>query len=129
MYYITFIERYECFTFLLRSVLILKRFCVQGPVGKRAIPLVSSAAHVRTLWKGSNDHLAVNIDPESDRLIDTQETVDDKRMLLKISIVHLPLPPFICETCIELPFFRSYIQVLAYDWSCASTREAHRRSA
>ncbi|KAI3728370.1 hypothetical protein L6452_17004 [Arctium lappa] len=54
-----------------------------GPVGKRAMPLVPSAAHVRTLWKGSNDHLAINMDPESDRLIDTQETVEDKRHIFK----------------------------------------------
>ncbi|KVH95693.1 hypothetical protein Ccrd_002256 [Cynara cardunculus var. scolymus] len=51
-----------------------------GPIGKRSMP---SAAHVRTLKKGSNDHLSINIDQESDRLIDTRETVEDKRLIFK----------------------------------------------
>ncbi|XP_071692343.1 uncharacterized protein [Rutidosis leptorrhynchoides] len=48
-----------------------------GPVGKRATPLV------RTLRKGSNDHLALNIDPESEYLIDKPETLEDKGHIFK----------------------------------------------
>ena len=44
---------------------------------------VPSAAHVRTLRKGSNDHLAINIDSESDRLIENEETDEDKGVILK----------------------------------------------
>ncbi|KAL0385422.1 UNVERIFIED_CONTAM: hypothetical protein Sradi_2936500 [Sesamum radiatum] len=42
------------------------------------IPHVQSAAHVRTLRKGSNDHLAINIGSESERLINNEETDEDK---------------------------------------------------
>ncbi|GKE71197.1 hypothetical protein Tco_1529269, partial [Tanacetum coccineum] len=49
-----------------------------GSVGKRATPLVPSAAQMRSLRKGSDDHLSINIDPESDSLIDKHETVEDK---------------------------------------------------
>ncbi|GKF32856.1 hypothetical protein Tco_0102654, partial [Tanacetum coccineum] len=41
-------------------------------------PLVPSAAQMRSLRKGSDDHLSINIDPESDSLIDKHETVEDK---------------------------------------------------
>ncbi|GFP96073.1 hypothetical protein PHJA_001751400 [Phtheirospermum japonicum] len=44
---------------------------------------VQSAAHVRLLRKGSNDHLAINIDPESERLIDNKESDDDKGHIFK----------------------------------------------
>nr|GEV36735.1 hypothetical protein [Tanacetum cinerariifolium] len=49
-----------------------------GSVGKRATPLVPSAAQMRSLRKGSDDHLSINIDPESDSLVDKHETVEDK---------------------------------------------------
>ncbi|KAI3694168.1 hypothetical protein L1987_77129 [Smallanthus sonchifolius] len=54
-----------------------------GSVGKRSTPLVTYAAHVRTLRRESNDHLALNIDPESDRLIDEHETAEDKGHIFK----------------------------------------------
>ncbi|CAK9172375.1 unnamed protein product [Ilex paraguariensis] len=54
-----------------------------GPVGKRAISPAPSAAHVRTLRKGSSDQLAINIDPESDRLLNSQETDEDKGHVFK----------------------------------------------
>ncbi|XP_072976667.1 trans-Golgi network-localized SYP41-interacting protein 1-like [Typha angustifolia] len=44
-----------------------------GAVGKSSIS-PASATHVRTTRKGSDDHLILNIDPESDRLIAAQET-------------------------------------------------------
>ncbi|KAL0421494.1 UNVERIFIED_CONTAM: hypothetical protein Slati_3172300 [Sesamum latifolium] len=47
------------------------------------IPHVQSAAHVRSLRKGSNDHLAINIGSESERLINNEETDEDKGMYLK----------------------------------------------
>ncbi|KAK4429746.1 hypothetical protein Salat_1275200 [Sesamum alatum] len=47
------------------------------------IPHVQSAAHVRTLRKGSNDHLAINIGSESERLINNEETDEDKGHLFK----------------------------------------------
>ncbi|KAL6969338.1 hypothetical protein U1Q18_029054 [Sarracenia purpurea var. burkii] len=54
-----------------------------GPLAKKAVASASSAAHVRTLRKGSNDHLAINIDTESDRLIKNEETDEDKGHLFK----------------------------------------------
>ncbi|XP_057949438.1 trans-Golgi network-localized SYP41-interacting protein 1 [Malania oleifera] len=54
-----------------------------GSVGKKAISPVPSAAHVRTMRKGSSDHLALNIDPESDRLINHEETDEDKGHVFK----------------------------------------------
>ncbi|RWR72107.1 myosin-11 [Cinnamomum micranthum f. kanehirae] len=53
-----------------------------GPVGKSLLPPIPAAAHVRTMWKGSSDHLALNIDSESDRLINHRET-DDKGHVFK----------------------------------------------
>lgn len=53
-----------------------------GPIGKNSISAASTAAHVRTMRKGSNDHLVLNIDSESDRLIAAQET-DDKGHVFK----------------------------------------------
>ncbi|OMO81495.1 CAAX amino terminal protease [Corchorus olitorius] len=52
-------------------------------VGKNTISPVASAAHLRTLKKGSTDHLALNIDSESDRLINNEETDEDKGHLFK----------------------------------------------
>ncbi|XP_023733663.1 trans-Golgi network-localized SYP41-interacting protein 1 [Lactuca sativa] len=52
---------------------------VEDPVsiGKRSMSLVRSSR------RGSNDHLALNIDQESDNLIDKQETVQDKGHIFK----------------------------------------------
>ncbi|KAK4381955.1 hypothetical protein Sango_2917500 [Sesamum angolense] len=47
------------------------------------IPHVQSAAHVRSLRKGSNDHLAISIGSESERLINNEETDEDKGHLFK----------------------------------------------
>ncbi|KAK2999512.1 hypothetical protein RJ639_008555, partial [Escallonia herrerae] len=49
-----------------------------GPLGRNAIPPAASAAHARTLRKGSNDHLAINVDLESERLVSNEETDEDK---------------------------------------------------
>ncbi|KAG8365977.1 hypothetical protein BUALT_Bualt17G0028200 [Buddleja alternifolia] len=46
-------------------------------------PSVPSAAHVRTLRKGSSDHLAINIDSDSERLINHKESDEDKGHLFK----------------------------------------------
>lgn len=55
---------------------------MQGPIGTNTVSPVPSAAHVRTLRKGSTDHLALNIDSESDHLI-KEETDEDKGLLFK----------------------------------------------
>ncbi|CAL9114961.1 unnamed protein product [Musa acuminata var. zebrina] len=44
-----------------------------GPLGKSTTSTASTAAQLRTMRKGSNDHLVLNIDSESDRLIAAQE--------------------------------------------------------
>lgn len=54
---------------------------MQGPLGKNLLPPIPAAAHVRTMRKGSSDHLALNIDSESDRLINHRET-DDKGLFV-----------------------------------------------
>ncbi|KAJ4960888.1 hypothetical protein NE237_020798 [Protea cynaroides] len=54
-----------------------------GSLGKKSISPVSSAAHVRTMRKGSSDHLALNIDSESDRLINHLKPDDDKGHVFK----------------------------------------------
>ncbi|XVE85221.1 hypothetical protein DITRI_Ditri17bG0074300 [Diplodiscus trichospermus] len=54
-----------------------------GSLGKNTLSPVTSAAHVRTMRKGSTDHLALNIDSESDRLINNEETDEDKGHLFK----------------------------------------------
>ncbi|CAI9093297.1 OLC1v1028766C1 [Oldenlandia corymbosa var. corymbosa] len=55
-----------------------------GPMGKTAaLTAVPSAAHVRTLRKGSSDHLAISIDPESERLIDNEQSDLDKGHVFK----------------------------------------------
>lgn len=55
----------------------------QVPVGKVGLPLVPSAAQMRSLRKGSNDQLAITIDSESERLLDKAETVEDKGHIFK----------------------------------------------
>ncbi|XP_039034544.1 CAP-Gly domain-containing linker protein 1-like [Hibiscus syriacus] len=54
-----------------------------GSLGKKTISPVPSAAHVRIIRKGSADHLALNIDSESDRLINGEETDEEKDRLFK----------------------------------------------
>ncbi|XP_030527670.1 trans-Golgi network-localized SYP41-interacting protein 1 isoform X2 [Rhodamnia argentea] len=52
-------------------------------VGKPLMPPVPSAAHARTMRKGSTDHLALSIDLESNPLISNQETDEDKGHVFK----------------------------------------------
>ncbi|KAL5552700.1 hypothetical protein UlMin_040101 [Ulmus minor] len=54
-----------------------------GSVGKKTISPVPPAAHVRTMRKGSTDHLALDIDAESSRLISSEETDEDKGHVFK----------------------------------------------
>ncbi|KAL3728657.1 hypothetical protein ACJRO7_033267 [Eucalyptus globulus] len=54
-----------------------------GSVGKPLIPPVPSAAHARTMRKGSAEHLALSIDMESNPLISNQETDEDKGHVFK----------------------------------------------
>ncbi|GKB92205.1 hypothetical protein Tco_0964477 [Tanacetum coccineum] len=51
-------------------------------VGKVGLPLVPSAAQMRSLRKGSNHQLAITIDSESDRLLDKGASVEDKGLVL-----------------------------------------------
>lgn len=52
---------------------------VQTQVGKLGLPLVSFAAQVRSLQKGSNDQLAITIDSHSECLLNNKsETFEDK---------------------------------------------------
>lgn len=53
---------------------------MQGALGQKTISPVPSAAHTRTMRKGSTDHLTINIDSESARLINSEETDEDKGM-------------------------------------------------
>lgn len=53
---------------------------MQGTRGQKKISPVSSAAHARTMRKGSTDHLTINIDSESAHLINSEETDEDKGM-------------------------------------------------
>ena len=57
---------------------------LQGPVGKSTIPPVppASAAHARMLRKGSTDHLAIDVETESDRLIGNAMEIDKDKGLL-----------------------------------------------
>lgn len=52
-----------------------------GPVGKTtSVSSVSTAAHARTMRKGSSDHLVLNIGSESERLIAAQDSDDKGRI-------------------------------------------------
>ncbi|KAF1864379.1 hypothetical protein Lal_00022037 [Lupinus albus] len=51
----------------------------EGPLGKKAVTPVPSAAHARSMRKGSSDHLALDINVESDHLINTAYTDDDDK--------------------------------------------------
>lgn len=53
-------------------------YVLQGSISKATISPVPSSTHVRTMRKGSSDHIAVNIDSESSWLIDNEEAVEDK---------------------------------------------------
>lgn len=74
---------------------------MQGQLVKNKISPVPSAAHVRTLRKGSSDHLALDIDLESNRLINSKETDEDKGLL---SIYCMPIF-VICWACKVSKFF------------------------
>lgn len=50
---------------------------LQDSSGKNSISTAPSAAHVRIMRKGSTDHLALNIDAESQHLINTES--DDEK--------------------------------------------------
>lgn len=54
-----------------------------APGTSNTIPLVPSAAHARTTRKGSSDHLAINIDTESEQLITSNESDEDKGHIFK----------------------------------------------
>ncbi|EEF47577.1 ATP binding protein, putative [Ricinus communis] len=54
-----------------------------GPVGKNTISPVASAAQLRTMRKGSTDHLVLNVDSESASLINNEETDEDKGHVFK----------------------------------------------
>ncbi|XP_058195147.1 trans-Golgi network-localized SYP41-interacting protein 1-like [Rhododendron vialii] len=56
---------------------------MQGPITKKAVAPAAFTAHARTLHKGSNDHLAIDINSESDRLIKNEETDEDKGHIFK----------------------------------------------
>lgn len=51
---------------------------LQGSVGKNGISPAASAAHARTMRKGSTEHLALNIDLETGSLMNHEETDEDK---------------------------------------------------
>ena len=57
---------------------------LQEPAGKSAIPPVpsASAAHARTLRKGSTDHLAIDVETESVHLIGNGMEIDEDKGLL-----------------------------------------------
>ncbi|KAL6899662.1 hypothetical protein ACP4OV_006320 [Aristida adscensionis] len=51
-----------------------------GAMGKASVSSVSTAAHARTMRKGSSDHLILNIGTESERLISAQDSDDKGRI-------------------------------------------------
>ncbi|OIW14647.1 hypothetical protein TanjilG_32989 [Lupinus angustifolius] len=51
----------------------------EAPLGKKAVPPVPSAAHARSMRKGSADHLALDINVESAHLINSAYTDDDDK--------------------------------------------------
>ncbi|KAI5679306.1 hypothetical protein M9H77_10256 [Catharanthus roseus] len=55
-----------------------------GPIAKNtAVSSIASAAHARTLRKGSSDHLAIVVDPESQRLVNNEQADDEKGHVFK----------------------------------------------
>ncbi|KAJ0257872.1 TGN-localized SYP41-interacting protein [Hirschfeldia incana] len=55
----------------------------KGALVKKSISPVPSAAQVRTVRKGSADHLSINIDSESEHLMNNNETDEDKGHVFK----------------------------------------------
>ncbi|XP_024009020.1 thyroid receptor-interacting protein 11 [Eutrema salsugineum] len=55
----------------------------KGALGKKSISPVPTAAQVRTVRKGSTDHLSINIDSESEHLMNHNETDEDKGHVFK----------------------------------------------
>ncbi|XP_058787045.1 trans-Golgi network-localized SYP41-interacting protein 1 [Vicia villosa] len=55
----------------------------EGSRGNKKLSPVPSAAHVRSMRKGSTDHLALDISMESDNLISSTDTNDDKGHVFK----------------------------------------------
>ncbi|KAL5075881.1 hypothetical protein RYX36_014865 [Vicia faba] len=55
----------------------------EGSRGKKTLSPVPSAAHVRSMRKGSTDHLALDVSMESDHLINSTDTNDDKGHVFK----------------------------------------------
>ncbi|KAK4283509.1 hypothetical protein QN277_000452 [Acacia crassicarpa] len=55
----------------------------EGSIGKKVISPAPSAALVRNMRKGSTDHLALDIDGESDRLISRADVDEDKGHVFK----------------------------------------------
>lgn len=53
---------------------------MQGPLVNIPIPPAPSNAQV-TFRKGSNDHLAIDIDSESERLISKKDTAEEKGLV------------------------------------------------
>lgn len=58
---------------------------MQGSLGQNTTSIVPPAVQVRTLRKGSTDHLSINIDGESERLISSQGTDEDKGLPRSLS--------------------------------------------
>ncbi|KAL4573894.1 hypothetical protein LXL04_020715 [Taraxacum kok-saghyz] len=54
---------------------------MSSPVGKVGLPLVPSAAQVRSLRKRSNDQLAITIDSESNCLLNKSQSFEDKGLV------------------------------------------------
>ncbi|AEE30533.1 TGN-related, localized SYP41 interacting protein [Arabidopsis thaliana] len=55
----------------------------KGALGIKSISPVPTAAQVRTVRKGSTDHLSINIDSESEHLMNNNETDEDKGHVFK----------------------------------------------
>ncbi|XP_023633238.1 COP1-interactive protein 1 isoform X2 [Capsella rubella] len=55
----------------------------KGALGKKSISPVPTAAQVRTVRKGSTDHLSINIDSDSEPLMNHNETDEDKGHVFK----------------------------------------------
>lgn len=61
---------------------------MQAPLAKSnniPPPPATTAAHVRTMRKGSSDHLAINIESESERFINDKGSDEDKGNFIKNS--------------------------------------------
>uniref|UniRef100_M4D3B0 Uncharacterized protein n=1 Tax=Brassica campestris TaxID=3711 RepID=M4D3B0_BRACM len=55
----------------------------KGALGKKSISAVPTAAQVRVVRKASTDHLAINIDSESEHLMNNNEADEDKGHVFK----------------------------------------------